>query len=195
VYQDPDNFQDNMLAYFTQYQKADKNSPLTKHGNTYLGLEQFYEDAANGTLPLISYIVGPAELSEHYPYLPSDGAWLQKKVVDAVTSSPLYKETALILSYDGKKTFLEDLERSLIVWQRLEGMEITLPLTQLRKIRQGNGFMIHMEWLEIRLLVQVRTTPMIGVKSLTVPRFPSPIRHHFAMDPWRSRFHRTRRSQ
>jgi len=92
-----------MLAYFTKYQKAGKNSPLTKHGNSYLGLEQFYEDAANGTLPHISYIVGPAELSEHYPYLPSDGAWLQKKVVDAVTSSPLYKETVLIISYDGKR--------------------------------------------------------------------------------------------
>lgn len=99
-----DNFQDNALAYFKQYQKADKNSPLTKQGNTYLGLDKFYEDAANGTLPQISYIVGPAELSEHYPYLPSDGAWLQKKVVDAVTSSPLYNETVLMISYDGKRT-------------------------------------------------------------------------------------------
>lgn len=77
---------------------------MTIHGNSYLGLEEFYEDAANGTLPQISYIVGPAELSEHYPYLPSDGAWLQKKVVDAVTSSPLYGETVLIISYDGKDT-------------------------------------------------------------------------------------------
>ena len=93
-----------MLAYFTQYQKAGKNSPLTKHGNSYLGLQQFIEDAANGTLPQISYIVGPAELSEHYPYLPSDGAWLQKKVVDAVTSSPLYNETVLMIIYDGKST-------------------------------------------------------------------------------------------
>ncbi|TVY34992.1 Non-hemolytic phospholipase C, partial [Lachnellula cervina] len=100
VYQDVDNFQDNMLAYFTQYQKAGKESPLTKHGKSYLGLQQFYDDAANGTLPEISYIVGPAELSEHYPYLPSDGAWLQKNVVDAITSSPLYNETVLIISYD-----------------------------------------------------------------------------------------------
>ena len=71
VYQDPDNFEDNMLAYFDQYQKATNSSPLTQRGNTYLGLDRFYADAVAGTLPQVSYIVGPAELSEHYPYLPS----------------------------------------------------------------------------------------------------------------------------
>jgi phospholipase C len=101
LYQDVDNFEDNMLAYFEQYQQATSSSPLTIHGNTYIGLDRFYADAASGSLPQISYIVGPAELSEHYPYLPSDGAWLQKQVVDAVTSSPAYNETVLIISYDG----------------------------------------------------------------------------------------------
>ncbi|KUJ20808.1 PLC-E protein [Mollisia scopiformis] len=100
VYQPVDNFEDNMLAYFQQYQAASNSSPLTTKGNSYLGLDKFYADAAAGTLPQVSYIVGPPELSEHYPYLPSDGAWLQKKVVDAVTSSPLYKETVLMISYD-----------------------------------------------------------------------------------------------
>ncbi|EPE37041.1 non-hemolytic phospholipase C precursor, putative [Glarea lozoyensis ATCC 20868] len=100
LYQDPDNFEDNSLAYFVQYQKASKDSELRKRGNSYLGLKRFYEDAAAGKLPEISIIVGPAELAEHMPYLPSDGAWLQKQVVDAVTHSPNYNETALILSYD-----------------------------------------------------------------------------------------------
>lgn len=66
----------------------------------YVGLEKFYEDAAAGTLPEISYIVGPAELSEHPPYTPKDGAWLQQKIVDVVTASPLYNSTVLIISYD-----------------------------------------------------------------------------------------------
>lgn len=67
-----------MLAYFKQYQDAsnDTTNPLTKRGNSYLGLDQFYKDAKSGSLPMISYIIGPAELSEHQPYLPSDGAWL-----------------------------------------------------------------------------------------------------------------------
>lgn len=102
VYQDKDNFEDNMLAYFKQYQEASTNvdDPLTKYGNSYIGLDSFYNDAAATTLPMISVIIGPAELAEHPPYMPHDGAWLVKKVVDAVTASPAYNETALIISYD-----------------------------------------------------------------------------------------------
>jgi phospholipase C len=91
-----------MLPYFKQYQEASRNEddPLTKYGNSYIGLNRFYDDAAAGTLPMISVIVGPAELAEHPPYMPKDGAWLVKRVVDAVTTSPAYNETALIISYD-----------------------------------------------------------------------------------------------
>lgn len=66
----------------------------------YVGLDKFYADAKAGTLPAVSYIIGPTELSEHPPYSPHDGAWLQQQVLNAVTSSPLYNETALIVSYD-----------------------------------------------------------------------------------------------
>ena len=102
VWQDLDNFEDNMLAYFDQYQKADNGSALHIKGNSYPGLDEFYSRAANGTLPQVSYIVGPQELAEHPPNMPKDGAWLQKQVVDAITSSPAYNETVLIISYDGK---------------------------------------------------------------------------------------------
>lgn len=67
----------------------------------FLGLEDFYKLSAAGNLPEISYIIGPTELSEHPPYAPRDGAWLQKQVVDAVTSSPKYNSTALFISFDG----------------------------------------------------------------------------------------------
>ncbi|OJJ45717.1 hypothetical protein ASPZODRAFT_159969 [Penicilliopsis zonata CBS 506.65] len=100
VYQDTDNFDDNPLAWFEQYQNASSTSPLHRKGMTYPGLEAFYGAAANGTLPEISFIVGPAELSEHPPYMPKDGAWLQKKVVDAVVNSPDYSSTLLMISYD-----------------------------------------------------------------------------------------------
>ncbi|KAJ5351714.1 hypothetical protein N7452_000688 [Penicillium brevicompactum] len=100
LYQDKNNFDDNPLAWFEQFQKASKDSPLAKKGTSFLGLDAFYQAAANGTLPEVSFIVGPAELSEHPPYMPKDGAWLQKKVVDAVTNSPKYNSTLLMISYD-----------------------------------------------------------------------------------------------
>ncbi|KAG6007366.1 hypothetical protein E4U21_006070 [Claviceps maximensis] len=100
VWQDFDNFEDNMLAYFEQYQVAKKGSALHNKGNSYLGLDAFFEAAAKGSLPQVSWIVGPQELSEHPPNMPKDGAWLQKRVVDAITNSPAYNETVLIISYD-----------------------------------------------------------------------------------------------
>ncbi|KAJ5465762.1 hypothetical protein N7530_009549 [Penicillium desertorum] len=100
LFQDTNNFDDNPLAWFQQFQTASKNSPLAKKGMSFVGLDSFYQAAANGTLPEISFIVGPSELSEHPPYMPKDGAWLQKKIVDAVTSSPKYNSTLLMISFD-----------------------------------------------------------------------------------------------
>ncbi|WEW57590.1 phospholipase C [Emydomyces testavorans] len=90
VYQDTDNFDDNPLAWFQQYQNARPGSPLADKGMSFPGLQKFYQDAADGKLPQISFIVGPKELSEHPPFSPKDGAWLQEQVVQAVTKSPKY---------------------------------------------------------------------------------------------------------
>ena len=100
IYQDEDNFDDNPLAWYDQFQKAANDSELSKRGMAFIGLERFYEDAAAGTLPQVSYIIGPMALSEHQPYTPRDGGWLQQKIVDVVTQSPKYANTALIISYD-----------------------------------------------------------------------------------------------
>lgn len=101
VYQNTDNFDDNPLAWFQQYQDAPKSNPLVQKGIRFVGLDAFYAAAANGTLPEVSFIVGPMELSEHPPFRPKDGAWLQKQVVDAVVNSPKYSSTMLMISYDG----------------------------------------------------------------------------------------------
>ena len=87
---------------FQKFQDAPASSPLAKKGTAFPGLKAFYDRAANGTLPEVSFVVGPKELSEHPPFMPKDGAWLQKKVVDAVTKSPKYSKTVLLISYDGK---------------------------------------------------------------------------------------------
>lgn len=100
IYQDADNFDDNPLAWFGQFQEALTGSPLSTKGMVGQSLDDFYAQAKNGTLPAISYIIGPAELSEHPPYSPRDGAWLQKKIVDAITQGAGYAKTALIISYD-----------------------------------------------------------------------------------------------
>jgi phospholipase C len=101
VYQDRNNFDDNPLAWFWQYQTALPWQPLSTRGVSFLhSLDAFYVDAMLGNLPQVSYIIGPEQLSEHPPYQPKDGAWLQKKVVDAITKGASYNDTVLIISYD-----------------------------------------------------------------------------------------------
>jgi phospholipase C len=67
VFQDADNFDDNPLAWFSQFQEALPGSQLRNKGMVGSTLDDFYAMAANGTLPAISYVVGPTELSEHPP--------------------------------------------------------------------------------------------------------------------------------
>ncbi|KAE8443036.1 hypothetical protein EG329_002430 [Mollisiaceae sp. DMI_Dod_QoI] len=100
IFQDADNFDDNPLAWFGQFQEALTGSALYNKGMAGQSLDTFYAMAENGSLPAVSYIIGPTELSEHPPYAPRDGAWLQKKIVDAVTQGAAWSKTALIISYD-----------------------------------------------------------------------------------------------
>jgi phospholipase C len=105
-----DNFGDNPLPYFEFWQNlADNNATselaqrglaMNGGGNWQGGLDLLKKQAAEGTLPAVSFYIGPAELSEHPPYRPVDGAWLQKEVVEAIVNSPKYNKTILIISFD-----------------------------------------------------------------------------------------------
>ena len=100
-YQDFDNFDDDTLVQFEQYRKAAKNKEeLAARAVGFPGLKKFYEDAKKGTLPEGSYIVAPMQLSEHPPYTPRDGAWIQRKVAQAVMTGKNWDSTALLVSYD-----------------------------------------------------------------------------------------------
>ncbi|KAH8549452.1 phosphoesterase family-domain-containing protein [Umbelopsis sp. PMI_123] len=106
VFQDNDNFDDDPLKWF-QYWSDLPDGPEKSKGLGFLGIKEFQECAANGTLPQVSYIVGAQELSEHPDNCPSAGAWLQKQVVESVMHSPLWNSTALIINYDESGGFFD----------------------------------------------------------------------------------------
>lgn len=106
LYQDKDNFDDNPLAWFKYWQKLPEGAEKEK-GVGYLGLQAFYDAAANGTLPAFSIIVGPTELSEHPNNTPLAGSWLQQQVVNAVMNGPGWKNTALFINYDESGGFYD----------------------------------------------------------------------------------------
>jgi phospholipase C len=198
VYQDVDNFGDDALQSFTQYMNAGPDDPLTLYGSSYPGLNKFYADAEAGTLPQVSWIVGPAELSEHVPYSPHDGAWLQKQVVDAVVNGAAYNETVLIISYDGKRMhFNQDMNSN---W-RLESGGWGDHVTPFHSPPGTAGEWMNVENNVFGELGDIYTGPgkPYGVMSLISKskdrRIPSSILHHFSMDTRRACLYRTCRPQ
>ncbi|HEY4320614.1 MAG TPA: phospholipase C, phosphocholine-specific [Gemmatimonadales bacterium] len=62
--------------------------------------QRFRADVSGGTLPAISWLVAPENLSDH-PSAPWYGAWYVSETLDILTRNPeVWKKTILILCYD-----------------------------------------------------------------------------------------------
>src|SRR4029077_20310140 len=59
VYQEEDNFDDNALAWFTQYATAPASSPLRQRGIAFGRAGDFEADARADRLPQVSWLVAP----------------------------------------------------------------------------------------------------------------------------------------
>lgn len=63
-------------------------------------LHRFRKDADSGKLPVVSWIVGPQNFSDH-PSAPWYGAWYVSEIMDILTKNPeIWKKTIFILTYD-----------------------------------------------------------------------------------------------
>jgi phospholipase C len=101
VYQEEDNFDDNALAWFTQYAKLRTSSPLYQRGMARRPAGTFEDDARGDRLPQVSWLVAPTAQSEHPDYFPAAGAEYIAQKLDAIASNPeVWAKTAFILCYD-----------------------------------------------------------------------------------------------
>jgi phospholipase C len=103
VYQEPDNFDDNALAWFEQFMSASPGNPLYDNGMADVDdmVAAFRSDVTNGTLPRVSWLIAPTYASEHAPAPPDAGEALTKELLDALASNPaVYNSTVFILNYD-----------------------------------------------------------------------------------------------
>jgi phospholipase C len=62
-------------------------------------MEEYYEDAANGTLPAVSYLV-PSGASEHPPGSIQAGQRFVRSLVSELQRSPSWKKSAFLWTYD-----------------------------------------------------------------------------------------------
>lgn len=117
VYQEYDNFGDNILSVFKPFRPCDKESNLYKRGRSWVSehksgedrtrsdgtqlVEAFRADIAAGRLPQVSWIVTAAALSEHPRWTPADGENLTAKLIEALVEHPeVFSKTVFILNYD-----------------------------------------------------------------------------------------------
>jgi phospholipase C len=117
------NYTDNPVLYFNQYATAPPGSPLYQNACTGTGIinnipasgapaaqwlawqeqlfAQFRNDVQNGTLPQVSWIVGPAGYSEHPDYPIDYGAWYTSQILDILVANPeLFSKTVFLINYD-----------------------------------------------------------------------------------------------
>jgi phospholipase C len=119
VYQNAnDNFDDNALAWFKQYQIARPGTPLYERGMASVPavtgatggdiVAAIESDALNGTLPLVSWIVAPEQCSEHPSGTPAKGADFIARVLAALTADPdVWASTVLLINYDENDGFFD----------------------------------------------------------------------------------------
>lgn len=109
VYQEVENFDDNALAWFTQFKKAEPGSPLYDNGMKRFPRRQFADDVANGKLPQVSWIIAPEELSEHANHLPNAGMhYGAAHFLSALAAHPsVWEKTIFIWNYDENGGFFD----------------------------------------------------------------------------------------
>ena len=103
VYRRGDDWFGDALPWFTQYKNAAPGNPLYDRGVAPVAdvVAAFLHDVTNGTLPQVSWIMPPWELSEHPPFSPASGENFVKQLLDALASNPaVYGSTVFIITYD-----------------------------------------------------------------------------------------------
>ena len=117
VYQEYDNFGDNLLSVFPPFRPCAKDSPLYRRGRSWVSehrqgpdrmrsdgqqlVEAFRADIAAGRLPQVSWIVTAADLSEHPRAVPAKGEHVTAQLIEALVDHPeVFAKTTFILTYD-----------------------------------------------------------------------------------------------
>ncbi len=117
VYQEYDNFGDNILSVFKPFRPCAKDSALYERGRSWVSehksgadrtrsdgeqlVEAFRADIAAGRLPQVSWIVTAADLSEHPTAVPSKGEHVCARLIEALVDHPeVFAKTVFIVNYD-----------------------------------------------------------------------------------------------
>jgi phospholipase C len=110
LYRESDDYGDNMLDHFVQYQ--DEGTELHRRGRSTIAEGQLpavlRRDVENGNLPQVSWIVGPYATTEHATASPAAGAHYIQQILEALTAdASVWAKTLFILTYDENGGFFD----------------------------------------------------------------------------------------
>lgn len=155
VYQEYDNFGDNLLSVFPAFRPCDKAGELYRRGRAWVSegltggertrsdgdhlVAAFRADIAAGKLPQVSWIVTAADLSEHPTAEPAKGEHLTARLIEALIDHPeVFAKTVLILNYDEAGGFFDHMPPPVPPVGRYKGAS-TVPLDGEAKDYRGSG--------------------------------------------------------
>lgn len=124
VYQEYDNFGDNLLSVFPAFRPCAADSPLYRRGRSWVSEDRtgpdrtrsdgqqlvaaFRRDIERGQLPQISWIVTAADLSEHPTAEPAKGEHIAARLIEALVDHPqTFAKTIFIVNYDEAGGFFD----------------------------------------------------------------------------------------
>ena len=108
VYHQADDFDDNNLKFYKQFQDLKESDPLWDAAMRNREVADFEADAKAGNLPQVSWIVAPQALSEHPIFAPAAGQAYVYRHLKAIMDNPkLWAKTAFIFSYDENGGFFD----------------------------------------------------------------------------------------
>lgn len=155
VYQEYDNFGDNLLSIFPAFRPCAKDSELYHRGRAWVSehaegadrtrsdgeqlVAAFRRDVESGQLPQISWIVTAADLSEHPKAEPSKGEHVTARLIEALIDNPeVFAKTVLILNYDEAGGFYDHMAPPVPPVGNYQGKS-TVPLDGETKDYRGTG--------------------------------------------------------
>ena len=124
VYQEYDNYGDNLLSVFPPFRPCPRDSELYRRGRAWVSEDKagpdrtrsdgeqlvaaFRRDIETGQLPKVSWIVTAADLSEHPQAEPSKGEHVTARLIEALVDNPdVFASTVFILNYDEAGGFFD----------------------------------------------------------------------------------------
>ncbi len=155
VYQEYDNFGDNLLSVFPPFRPCAKDSELYRRGRSWVSehaqgqdrarsdgeqlVAAFRHDIERGQLPQVSWIVTAADLSEHPQAEPAKGEHVTAKLIEALIDNPeVFAKTVFILNYDEAGGFYDHMPPPVPPVGRYHGRS-TVPLDGETKDYRGSG--------------------------------------------------------